>query len=386
MPHSHVRHKIEYALRQEVNELYASVTIKQIAFSMIAIFEPIYLYTYFDRNIFIVLLYFACIYLGFAFASTLAGSVLSRLGVKHSILVSVFLAIGYFLGLNNIGNAHWLIYVIAVILILYKLFFWPAFHLDFARFSQGQKRAQQVSVLKMITLASGILGPFAGGLVIVRYGYHPLFMIVVLLLIASVIPLFFSKEIYNTFNFSIRNFYRSIFSPALRRTELALFAWGNEEMASTLLWPIFMFIFIVDFSVIGGITSATTVIAFLSAYWIGRVTDRIGRPKMLRLGSILTFFAWIFRSLVRLPFHIGLADGFYKLSQEGSYIGFNAVIYDKASQNASNTFSFILLREITMNLGKFAGVAVAAVLIAVSGSLAPTFILAGISSLFFMFL
>ncbi|MFC1687872.1 MFS transporter [Patescibacteria group bacterium] len=276
----HHRHKIEYAFRREVNELYASLTVKNIAFRLITIFEPIYFYLFFDKEILPVLWYFGLVYLGFGLVSPLAGKILSRIGIKHSILISVFFAILYFIGLRSLTTYSSLIYVIPFLSILYKLFFWPAFHLDFARFSQGDRRARQVSILKMITLASGILSPFVGGLIIFHYGYSVLFIIVVVLLFTSVFPLFLSKEVYNTFHFSMKDFFRSLFKPALRRTEIALVAWGVEELAASLVWPIFIFLIIADYSVIGGITSAATVVAFLSAYWIGRLADKKGRRKV----------------------------------------------------------------------------------------------------------
>ncbi|HCM68391.1 MAG: hypothetical protein A2898_03740 [Candidatus Kerfeldbacteria bacterium RIFCSPLOWO2_01_FULL_48_11] len=386
MMHSHPRHKIEYTLRREVNELYATVTLKHIAFSMITIFEPIYLYIYFHERILPVLFYFGLIFLGFALIVPFAGKMLSRMGIKHSILISVFFAIIYFLGLNSLGTNHWMLYVLPLVSIFYKFYFWPAFHLDFARFSQRDRRARQVSIVNMISLATGILGPLAGGLVIAFWGYHALFIIVVLLLFTSIIPLFLSQEVYAPFDFSLKRFFQFIATPSLRRTEIALAAWGNEELISTLVWPIFMYLLIFDTSVIGGITSAATVVAFLSAYWIGRLADKVGKKKILRIGASLLSLAWVVKSIVRLPLHIGFADGFYKLSQEGAYISFASVIYDQASKDESQTVSVVLMREIILNFAKFAGVLVIGALVTLTGSLIPAFIDAAVSSLFFMFL
>lgn len=382
----HRRHKIEYIFRKEVNELYASLTVKDIAFGLITIFEPIYFYLFFDKEILSVLWYFGFVYLGFGLISPLAGKILSRVGIKHSILVSVFFAILYFIGLRSLTTYSSLIYVIPFLSILYKLFFWPAFHLDFARFSQSDRRARQVSILKMITLASGILSPFVGGLIILNYGYPLLFIIVVVLLFTSVVPLFFSKEVYNTFNFSMKDFFRSLFKPAIRCTEIALISWGVEELVSSLIWPIFIFLIIADYSIIGGITSAATVVAFLSAYWIGKLADKKGRRKVLRIGAVLTSLSWIFRSLTANAIQIAFADGVYKLSQETSYIGFTSVIYDKANKKESQALPFILMREVILNTGRFLGIVAIAIIITLTGSLAPAFIFAAISSLFLMFL
>ncbi|MFC1687873.1 hypothetical protein ACFL0L_04825 [Patescibacteria group bacterium] len=101
---------------------------------------------------------------------------------------------------------------------------------------------------------------------------------------------------------------------------------------------------------------------------------------------MLTSLSWIFRSVTSNAIQIAFADGVYKLSQETSYIGFTSVIYDKASKKESQTLPFILMREVILNTGRFLGIVAIAIIIALTGSLAPAFIFAAISSLFLMFL
>jgi len=330
--------------------------------------------------------YYGATFLLFGLAVPLSGLILAWLGIKHSILISVFFAVLYFLGLNWLTPWPALIFFLPLVSVIYKILFWPAFHLDFAKNSQGSERGRQVSVVKMIMLAASIIGPLFGGLIIHYFSYPSLFTVVAVLLFISVLPLFFSREIYGRFYFSIVDFYRFLRQPFWRRTEIALVAWGIDELVAGLLWPLFMFLVVAETAVIGGITSASSIIAFLSAYGIGLLADKVGRCRILRWGAVLVPAGWVLRAIARTPVQIGLSDGYYRLVNEGYSIGFYSVLYDRANVHPAEALKVILVREVVMNLSKVLCLVVIGLLVAAFSSLIPAFILAAATSLLTIFI
>ena len=383
MPNLHERHQIEYSYRREVNELYVSVTIKHIALGLVSIFEPIYIYLHFGGSILPTLLYFGAIYLGFALLSPIAGYIISKIGVKKSIFISIPFVILYFVGLRMIGDVSWMIYILPLLNITYKIFYWTAFHLDFARFSDSKKRGHQVGILRMVKLASKILSPFIGGTIIVFFGYGNLFIVTIIILALSSIPLLMSKEVYTQHPFSFKELLRFSFKKTkLLRSKIAYMAWGSEAITGSLIWPIIMYLIILDYSIIGGIASGVTIVAFLFAFVVGKFVDRWGTKKILRIGAIGTAIGFVARSLTGNAVQVSLADGWYKLSQEATYIGFNSEMYGRAAREESGALTYIIFREFMLGVGRVFTILVCAVIFMVAGSITPTLWFAAFASLF----
>lgn len=382
MPNLHERQQIEYSYRREINELYISVTIKHIALGLVAVFEPIYIYLHFGGSILPTLLYFGVIYIGFGLLTPLAGYVVSKIGIKRSILISIPFIIVYFIGLRSLGDVSWLIYVLPLLNIIYKTFYWTAFNLDFTLITDSKKRGHQVGVLRMTRLAAKILSPFIGGVIIVFSGYSNLFLVAIIILGLSVIPLFFSKEVYTRHPYSIRDLLNFTFKQKnLWRNRTALTAWGAENYASIIVWPIMIYLIIVDYSVIGGIMSSTTIIAFLFAFVIGKFVDRWGTKKVFHIGAIANAIAWTIRSIVGSPAQVAIADGSYKLAQEATNIGFNTEIYSQAARGQAGALTYIVFRELMLTTGRVLLIITCAGLFALTGALEPTLWVVALASL-----
>ena len=76
------------------------------------------------------------------------------------------------------------------------ILFWPAFHVDFCRFSEKNHQGVEVGKLNRVILIPAIISPIIGGWILSAFSYPVLFTVVLLVLFASALPMFFSKEVH----------------------------------------------------------------------------------------------------------------------------------------------------------------------------------------------
>ena len=116
-------HFFKHHLRHEIFELYTSVAIRNFAFSMIAIFEPLYLYELYN-SISIVFLYYAVVYTIYLFVLPFGAKAAAKYGFEHCIFYSVPFAILFFLSLSQVPNYGWMIFA-AIVFSIISVYFVP---------------------------------------------------------------------------------------------------------------------------------------------------------------------------------------------------------------------------------------------------------------------
>ncbi len=86
-----------YFLRREANQFFISIAIRSLALGMILIFEPVYLYNFFDNSLSLTVLFLAASYGLYALLAVFGGKLMSKIGLKRCILFSHFLFFSYYL-------------------------------------------------------------------------------------------------------------------------------------------------------------------------------------------------------------------------------------------------------------------------------------------------
>lgn len=373
---------------REVTELYISHSIRRFALAMIVIFEPIYLFLYFGHSLTKTLLFFGAVAGLYGLFVPFGARIMVKLGLKKAMLFSVPFIFLYYLILWNIKAFFILPFLAVAFSVLYDLFYWPAYHTDIARFSQREFRGEQLSVGTIIYSLSSVAGPFIGGLIIIKLGFPVLFMVVLILLLVSAFPLFFSREIHEVYGDSYERAFRGIFRRENRKDSVAFAAFGIEQGVDMFIWPIFMFIIAINYEAMGFITSAALVLSLLFTLYIGKMADRIGRERLLKIGSILASVAWVFKTFVRTTFDAFLAHTIYRFAFCSANLPFRAIMYDKASADKRKLDRFIVQREMSHNLGRgFMFIILAIIFLFVSVSkIYLLFPLAAVLALFLMLL
>jgi len=378
---------LHYFLKREANQFFTSIAIRSLALGMILIFEPIYLYTYFGESLPLTVLFFGVIHGLCGILAVYGGRIMAKIGLKYAILLSHFFFFGYYLLLFFLYSSPIFISLAIILKVIGMTLFWPAFHTDFVRFSERDYQGRAVGKMNVVFFVPTIISPIIGGVVLSLAGYPALFSTVLVVLLASSIPMFLSKETHVVYSDSYQKAWGRIFKKENRKISLAFIADGTEIGIRAYLWPLFMFILAISYTTMGGITTLALAVGALFTLYMGRMSDTIiNRVWFLNIGSVLTSIAWIIKYFVVTPFDAFLAHTLYRICRSSAGIPFQTFFYKKASLKGPEADEFIIYREILINLSRFFLFIILAGIFLITPKINIAFIVAAVISLGFMFL
>jgi len=337
---------------KELSQVYTSHTIRRFAIALICIFEPVYIFLYFNQSFSKTLFFFAASSALYGLLVPFGAKLMVKLGLKKAMLLSVPFQFLYYLVLWQINVWGFLFLFAIAFKVLFSLFYWPAYHTDVARFSKREFRGQEVSAGSVVYNIASVISPVLGGLIVYELGFPILFVIVLVLLLTSAIPLFFSGEIKEVYYDSYLKSFKQILSKKKYKDTLAFASYGFDAGVNMFIWPIFMFILAINYEAMGLITSGALLLSLIFALYVGKLIDRLSRARLLKTGSLLTGVSWLLKTFVRTPLDAFLADTIYRFCFTSCGIPFRAIMYDEASENKKELDRYIVLREMAHNLGR----------------------------------
>jgi len=334
---------------REMNELYIFMLITGLANSMITLFVPIYLYTL-GYAIKEIILYFLLIAIFFFLLGYIGAKIVSKIGIKHSILISTPLIIAYYLGLRFIPEMSALFVLLPLLLAIRNILFNYGYHASFLESSKAKKRGAEVSMMHAIGLATFVVGPILGGFIAATYGFPTLFVIGAALSIVGVLPLFYSSEKYEKIEFSGEFLYRDIFSKKNRPMLTSFSGYAIEQSINREIWPIFLIILLVKIEQVGSVFGISIGISILIFYFIGHLTDKYDKRKLLQIGTLFYFFSWIGKMFANSFTKVLVVDTYQNFARNFLWVPWEAYSYDLAAK--TDKFKFIVQRELIFNLSR----------------------------------
>lgn len=312
---------------------------------------------------------------------------MAKLGTTKSILLSLFFYFGYYVSLYLFSASLWFVLASLVFVVPAMLLFWPAFHVDFARFSSQERRGKEVGRLNVISLVPLIVSPALGGWVLASFGYPVLFIVVLAVLLASSVPLFYSKETHEVYEDSYKQAWRRMFKRANWGTSAGFMFDGLETIIYFIFWPLFLFFLAISFDSIGGIASLALVASALFMLYVGRISDTKERPWLLNIGALWVAVSWVLKFFIGNFFDALLAHTLYRVSRSAAQIPFQTYFYEKVALKGPEADEFIINREIIVNVSRFVVLSFLALLFFLFPTipLQAVFFLAAVFALGFMF-
>ena len=350
-----LNHYLKHTLRHEISELYVSVAIKNFAFSMITIFEPIFIYLLYD-SLAIVFAYYAIAYTLYFFTAPIGAKAAAKYGFEHCIFYSIPFGILYFLTLSQLASFPWLAFVAIIFMVMYKTLFWPSYHTDFAHYGVSGYKGREISALSFILTIATILGPIVGGVILVNFGFQILFIVVSLVSLISVIPLFATREQFEPHHFSYRDSFRRLLKPYghyKRKDSISFFGFG-EEVIAAIGWPIFIFLIIEKFDLMGILFSIVILSISVISLYMGKLADILkagDKKRLVTYGTIIYFIAWILRPFSVNWLGVLLVDIMSKGSKTAINYPLLTYIYS-AGKNHKGFLKYNIFCEMSLSAGK----------------------------------
>jgi MFS family permease len=383
---------LPHHMKRQVRELFISTTLVNLALALVVIFEPIYLYQI-GYSLQKIMFFYLIAYFLYFILMPLGGKFARLKGYEIGMLIGTFLFIAYYIGLFLIGQYEILFYIAPVLLALQKTFYWPAYHADFAHFSDSSEEGREVSAMNVASSLVYIIGPAAAGFIIFTWGYGVLFVVASILFLGSNIATLATKEKFIPHDFSYKKVYKNLFSKKNRNDFFAYIGYG-EELILLVVWPVFIATIIADVFDLGLIVALATLITTAVTLYIGKLSDSSNKRKILSLGSTFYSLAWFIRIFITNTVGVFFVDTMSKLGKNTISIPLMAITYEKAKDRRqskdSNIMNSIVFFEMSLVVGKL--IAIIAIYLALffiadeAFAFKLTFILAGSMSLLYMLL
>jgi len=126
---------------------------------------------------------------------------------------------------------------------------------------------------------SAVASPLLGGVILASMGFGTLFLIVSFLIIFSISPLVLMKEYRGAIRFHLGSM-KFLYN---KKLAVLFLLQGILLSSEILMWPLFVFSVFGDIVTVGiTVTLSAAAIAIITMF-IGELTDRIGKKKLLNI-------------------------------------------------------------------------------------------------------
>jgi len=305
----------------------------------------------------------------------------SRFGYKHSIFISNIFYVAYWIILFSIAAHPRMFFVAPLFFALQKSWYWPAYNADIALGSAHAQRGREIGVLQSLIQVAFIVGPFLGGFISEQYGFLALFITASVLMIFSAYPLFGSPEIYSRHEFAYKNLWEMF-----RKYRRNFFGyWGfAEDLMFMSLWPIFMYMVIGDYLDLGLVSTIAAVIGTMIMLYVGRLTDKIEKRRLISWGSIFYGATWLIRFAGRSVPALLVFDALTKTGKDITSVPMTTLTYERAGDDGpDHAIAYVVFYEFSLSVGKILTALAGIAILAAGGSIFLVFALTGFMTMLY---
>ncbi|MEK7452732.1 MAG: hypothetical protein AAB614_00690 [Patescibacteria group bacterium] len=343
-------HIQNFLKNKEMNEMYLSVFLMSIAQGLVAIFVPIYLYSL-HYSISEILFYYFLISAYFLILTPFLIKIISKIGVKHSIGISIPFHIIYFLGLNIIESLPLLFYILPAILSSSLIFHNIGYHLNYMEHSDSERTEKEVSILIILPVIASIASPFIGGFIAFVFGYSYIYIIGSIILSLSIMPLFVTKDQKEKINFKTNEIFKNVIKKENKFLTTSFMAYAATSTIGIVIWPLFLTTLNISTKIIGFIISVTAISTLFFSYFTSDKRNNIENEKeSIKKIYIFDTLGWIGRIFVDSSISAFVVESYKTITVRLLHIKWASLSYNIAKK--SDYFRFIVSRELTFNISR----------------------------------
>ncbi len=374
----HFPHYFASKIKSQIEHLYASVAIGNLAQAIITIFEPIFLYHVVGLSVSQLLWFYAAVYGLYILSIVPGGKIIARIGYTRAIFISTPFTIAYWFLILWSEQTVGLLVAAAFSFAISKSLYWPALHASMARFSDRKQLGREFSLMYAIMNLMQIIGPMLGGFLSVIFGIEAIFVIASIIYFCSVIPLFWSKEKFKSYKYKFKDtiaLYKKFPSRFL-----GCFGFG-EELLVLVIWPVFIFSILTNYQDTGSLVTVATLFATGLGLYIGIYTDSHSKSLLIKAGTLIYALTWLARVPIVSTFGVFITDALSRTTKTLVFIPITALTYERAEDN--KILPYIIGFEQSLSVAKVLACLIGIVVFAATGSFVVLFIVGAIFSLFY---
>ncbi len=363
-----IRNKVvRRSLTHDFRMLYFSRITVNSATQLMGLFLPIFLYSFFDMRLSLVVIYYLALdFLYAIFVPYGCLKIMNRIGIKRSLKISVlfgaayyaffFLLDQYFIKHDLVSEAlkfWWLLPAMAFSL-FFRLTHWIPYHTNLAKLTERKIRARQLSLMEATIMTLGAIMPVVAGLALSYLGYGALFLLALSIYLISIIPFSQLPKVEEKFTWTYKKTWQTLLSKKFRNSVFAYVGDGAESIVGAIIWPIFLWQLLEgNYLQVGIISSLIILATIILQALIGGPLDKLSnRRQWLRYGVFFYALGWVLKALISTAFQVFLFSAYHNISRIFSRTSFDALNYDIAADQGHFVDEYTVVREIAVVLGK----------------------------------
>ncbi|MBU2592091.1 MAG: hypothetical protein ABH867_02720 [Patescibacteria group bacterium] len=331
--------------------IYLNTAVRDLAFNLMGIFVPIYIFKI-SGSAAVVFLYYFLVEFFVVLTTIPVAKLISRIGPDISILLSNITRSVFLVFLTLAKSSKTLFWASTFFEAVTVPLYWLPYHSAFSSQSKRGKLSRQIAKLSNITRIVTISAPLIGGLIAQTMGLDVLFPIGILLLIASSLPIFLDEYNRKETAVPVKEINEKMALPKNRKLFLGLFFEGLRLPLNGIGWPLILYAVIPNFEKIGGLTTLTSILCLFTVIWLSKRINHFN-IKTFASGNVARVFVWIARGLsLKNPFLIALSDPVFNISSVFSGLPYTILTYNLGKKEG---FLFFIQREFALHGGYMIG-------------------------------
>lgn len=348
LPH----HKSEF-----LSLLYVIATLRTFVFLLLGLFLPVFLFQTaieggFDEksSLMLVAFTFLAMQVTDGFMLTLVSRINARYGIKTGLIIAQLLMV-LFLAILFSRQDYLSVFLNFLVWGVAASFYWVSYHVFFLEVAKKRTFGEELGFLEVVGLCLGLIAPLLAGMIVGAFGFTPLFSFCLVFIVLSVVLLFFVKDQERTKPVTFSAVTTEIIKR--KRDFVSFIGAGAEEIVYTVAWPLLLFTVFRSYIQVGIIGSLTVLTAVIAAIVAGKLSDRITKDRVERIGALGVFASSILRVFFQSPISLYLIDSIYKVLSRFFYIPLNALAYVHAAKE--NKARYVVFREVGYRCGNALG-------------------------------
>lgn len=329
-------------------------TIYSLAQGAMQLFLPIFLYEQFNFSISWVIVFWVVGYGLYGGLIPFGAMMMNVIGLKRAMILGRLFLIPFFLSFYYFSYNPVLYSALAIIsLTLFRMLYWTPYHTSFIEFTDGRYRGRQLAWLYMLRYAVSVGAPLLGGLILAAYGFDVLFILSVVVIALSTIPLAGLTEVKAVFEYSYKKTIQELFKKKNRRQRVAYAGDGAQMLVRIVIWPIFIYeILQGNYLDVGAVTALVVVATVIAQLLTGAYTDTISKRRLIRVSSLVYAAGWIVKAFVATAFQIFIVGAVHRFSRIAVETPFRVRFYSLSADHGPYRDEQAVLYSMSINIGR----------------------------------
>lgn len=295
----------------EVIEYYFYKVFRNIAFALISLFIPIFLYADVWYSVFQIMVFFLINEFLFLCAIPFSWKIIEKIWIKHAILFHLPWMIIFTYGMRFLSGDFmadlWIIVLLLFCRVVPKSTMWSAEQIFIAKNILNKwSEWSSLAKIKIALIIATLISPLIGWVVTYFWWFEMFFNISIVFMVLAMIPLLLTKDQYFHTDKSPTDIVKYVFKTVPKNFHIAEWSRWCVDSLLWIVWPLFLYIVVQSTLNLWFLTSISALISIVVSYYVWKKIDISGSKKLLKnmtkVYAVIFFFRSVFPNQILIVF------------------------------------------------------------------------------------